>query len=299
VPNQNSKLKPIRMKYFLPLLLLISNVFGQVSRPELKSCPTSQVHKLQESDSGHLLIKVEVDKNEGIFAVDTGAQATVISEAFVNKVGLEKTPRKAKINGRLQTVNFVKYKQMKIGKIEVTCKSTLAYNLQQINRKLKNKIDGIIGLDILGQLSFEIDVRNESLTFFKKSIIKKKTKNCVPAKFNNNKIFITTVANGHKIENMLMDSGSSRTILLPKVLDKLNLDPSKIRPADGESTGVTNVAKNSQLVDLDSLLIGPHSIKPLTVKSSTIHHNSILGLDVYSRFKVRVDPFTKLVEFIK
>ena len=121
------------------------------------------------SDSYHIFVNVKVNGQRAVFIIDTGASGTVIDQDFYLK---KLSSKQKKIDQEVRGLNSVQYqmhvvklKTLVIVKAEMENVKVSCLNLDHINdaykkNKLKFRVKGILGSDILYKEGWIIDYKN-------------------------------------------------------------------------------------------------------------------------------------------
>ena len=122
--------------------------------------------KIRITSSNHILVNVKINYVEGIFIIDTGASNSCINLLSASKFNLvyEKSIENASsaTNYILQT--FYSNKNIiEIGNILKDNFKVFLFDMTHINESLNEKVDGIIGSDILKEFNAIIDFKNKLL----------------------------------------------------------------------------------------------------------------------------------------
>lgn len=129
---------------------------------------------MKKSTLGHFELEVKINDNAVLMLLDTGATKSVIDKETANKLGLKQSDE-SNCGGGLgtsqATVNSSIIEELKIGELKI--KSIPIYimdfshPIKSIQGRGGNKIDGVIGADILEPRSAIIEYK-ESKLYLKK-----------------------------------------------------------------------------------------------------------------------------------
>jgi len=115
---------------------------------------------LKKNEIGHYQFQVTLNNVDGNFILDTGASSSCVGIEFADKYNLypKSSDFKAAGAGAIDMDTFQsEINSMYLGSIKIDLDSIILFDLTQINEALEQHdsdlIDGIIGADILEQLS--------------------------------------------------------------------------------------------------------------------------------------------------
>jgi predicted aspartyl protease len=99
------------------------------------------------------------------FLLDTGASPTVLDSRVAQKLHLKELPASiGAVNGRVQAGRAT-VPELEFGPVRRESLPVLIEDLSFIEKALPVRIDGIVGLDVLGQSAFEIDYGAREIHF--------------------------------------------------------------------------------------------------------------------------------------
>ncbi len=119
---------------------------------------------------GHLIvIPVNVNESEpGLFIVDTGAQANVISTRLaesVTQVDRDSWAKVTGINGKVKKAYVPSYVELGFGRFRQPGAEVVAIDLSNISHDTGTEISGFLGFSVLGYLDIRIDYRDGLIDF--------------------------------------------------------------------------------------------------------------------------------------
>jgi len=116
--------------------------------------------KLEKNEIGHYQFEISLNGIDGNFILDTGASSSCVGTEFAEKYNLEPidSDYKAAGAGAIDMETYqAQVESMSISEIKIDIENIILFDLTQINEALSQhdscNIDGIIGADILEQLS--------------------------------------------------------------------------------------------------------------------------------------------------
>lgn len=119
---------------------------------------------------GHLIvIPVHVNDSEpGLFIVDTGAQANVISSLLassVTQVDRDSSAKVSGINGKVKKAYVPSYVDLGFGRFHQPGTDVVAIDLSKMSRDTGTEISGLLGFSVLSYLDIRIDYRDGLIDF--------------------------------------------------------------------------------------------------------------------------------------
>ena len=99
------------------------------------------------------------------FILDTGTSPSILNVRVARQLGLALSPAKITAIGRDSEVASTTVPQLKLGALQTRSATFLVADLADVERNWKVSIAGILGLDILGQVSFRLDYERQLLQF--------------------------------------------------------------------------------------------------------------------------------------
>lgn len=175
--RQDIEILPIGQKQTVQLSTYESNIEIE---PSLFEPPQQDVEDFQfvngesaenvpfQYTADHLFLKVNINCEERLWCLDTGASATVIDVEYASELGLESSGE-AKGYGAQGTVefSFVTLPPYGIQGIEFTEQKVVAAEISGLFKKaLGLDVVGVLGYDFLSRFVTRIDYANEKLSFY-------------------------------------------------------------------------------------------------------------------------------------
>jgi len=121
--------------------------------------------KLKKSKANHLTVKGLVNGKKALFIVDTGAEASVIEESWMDKLNLKLSKKTKKIGGVGTSgtkIYLVKKLEIELNGKVFKSQKAMCLDLSHMNEGLKKlgakPAAGIIGADILKKYKGVIDL---------------------------------------------------------------------------------------------------------------------------------------------
>jgi len=298
-------MKNIKDIIFICVAITGLNTFF-VSASEL-SDSISEVYS--ENINGIHILPITIDNNQYKFIFDTGATITTLSQdVFQN--GNYKVVDSFPVFDAAKTTKFLK--AVKIPRLQIGNKeffSTKVVLQPQFNYSEVfgcEKIDGILGYDIIKQMKWKIDNHTNKIYLSSdiNTLISENEVYKIKFREKNNTILVNTKINGAKTF-LQVDTGFNKKISINKFLyDYLKQKKSAFSEVQfkgwTKTTFYGKIQGTYQLLKLDTFEIGDLSFnKPIAHHSTNSH--SILGNEFFKKFVVILDPSKKniLLEPIK
>ena len=133
--------------------------------------PRSQAHALANLPFrlqwGYLVIVEGSIGNLGKlnFLVDTGAYPSIIDQKIAHALGLAERPGRVTLTNKSVETRFVVLPSLLLGPIRVESLPAQAQDLSLFQKALGQRVDAVVGLDILGKSSFSVNYRTKELLF--------------------------------------------------------------------------------------------------------------------------------------
>lgn len=99
------------------------------------------------------------------FLVDTGAIPSVIDQRVARKLRLGSHTEELSVSGRIVEAESVVLPEIHVGPVRAESVRALVCDLAFIEAGLGVRIDGMVGLDVLGKANFSIDFESRKLCF--------------------------------------------------------------------------------------------------------------------------------------
>jgi len=209
--------------------------------------------------NGSVLIPVVLNGRPLSFLLDTGSNRSTIDASVVDRLKLERsTGTEALGNYEAQSLHTVRAKNTKVGGFEFSDQIFVVANLDAVSRAVGATVDGVLGNDILRNLTFRLSYSKQSAMFGRLSQLGNLG---TPAKLREegNQFFvpITLLSLGHEL---LLDTGTNSTNLAWQTWEQL----SKIWTPKSKIEGIAssgNSPSTAFLVCITNVRIGDIEIK--------------------------------------
>jgi len=148
------------------------------------------------------------------FLLDTGATPSVLDPRVKEKLHLATSPMdiavlKGTVKGETATVPSLQF-----GPIRKDNVAVLIQDLSFLQRGLPVRLDGIVGLDVLGQSTFVIDYKSHEIGFGSPSSMS----DSIPFQIREGLAIVDAVVNQAQV-HLLVDTGASSMILFEEMRD--------------------------------------------------------------------------------
>ena len=169
-----------------------------------------------------IVARGSVGSQKGLnFLVDTGANPSVLDRRVAQKLHLQERPSiLAGINGRVQAGQAT-VPSLQFGPIRRENVNMVVADLSFFSKAIPVPIDGVIGLDVVGQTPFEIDYAASQISFGPIPSLK----NSVPLELRGGLPIVTAELN-HLATHLVLDTAASALIVFapqtPAMVSRVN-----------------------------------------------------------------------------
>jgi predicted aspartyl protease len=223
-------------------------------------------------------VRAMVNGQQGIFAVDTGSDATILSPQFAKKIGALDTAIPGQFSGPNQIgqkLRFTKLIYLQLGGILYLGFYAPILDLDHINRAMRNPIDGILGNNVLRKTACTFDWPNSSLVLDTSSL--PRPTNAIPITMRDNRVFLIADVNNQKTE-LALDTGAYCSSLTQNEVRRLNIPESRRNKITGRRIDISESRQTVQTqITLDTFKLAKIDRANFPV---LIWDNSVLGMDV-------------------
>jgi predicted aspartyl protease len=182
------------------------------------------------------------------FLVDTGANPTILDRRVAQKLHLQEEPGVlAGINGRVQA-GLATVPSLQFGPIRRDNLGVVVEDLSFFSKAIPVRIDGVIGLDVVGEIPFEIDYAASRILFGPIPSLK----NSLPLEIRGG-LPIVTAEVDHLSAHLVLDTGASSLILFAPKGPAL---VSQVKASDIQKSSTTMGEFERKPVPLGSLMLG-------------------------------------------
>lgn len=142
------------------------------------------------------------------FVVDTGTAPSILNLRVARQLGLALSPAKFAALGEESSIQAAQLPELQVGPLAVRATPFLVADLSSAENNWKMPIAGILGLDVLGKMSFRLDYENHLLQFGEVS------GEGIAVKFSGQEyLAIAPMRINGRTFRMLVDTGAERLVL--------------------------------------------------------------------------------------
>jgi predicted aspartyl protease len=99
------------------------------------------------------------------FILDTGTSPSILNARIAHELGLPLAPARLAAIGQESQIHSTILPRLELGALHLNSAQFLVADLSEVERTWKVPIAGILGLDVLGRVSFRLDFQNQLLEF--------------------------------------------------------------------------------------------------------------------------------------
>jgi Aspartyl protease len=149
------------------------------------------------------------------FLLDTGASPSVLDPRIAKKLHLITEPAPMTVMGGLIASRTATVPSLRVGPITMENFAVSVQDLSSIQDVLPIELDGIVGLDVLGQSTFVIDYESRQIRFGPIPPMA----DSIPLHFKGGLALVDAMVN-HEQVHLLMDTGAYSMVLFDAPLDR-------------------------------------------------------------------------------
>ena len=215
-----AKIRGMKQSIFAFSALLFGSLFAFAAPPPpAESAPAATEQKSEEIDlmamnrdarCGQILITCLVNGQPMRMMLDTGATHTVLHHTSADKIKNARWLDTSKMKFKSNSVQRPKIliADLQVGPGTAPQHAVIVVSLDAVRGMLNEKIDGIVGMDILGSLPFTFDLKNKQYYW---GAPEKAKLTPLAGKEDPNGRLLMQVKSGKQDFHLLLDTGSSVT----------------------------------------------------------------------------------------
>lgn len=244
---------------------------------------SSVVPLLADKTSGLLIVTASVNGVQGRFLLDTGASASVISSEFTTRLGLSTWGFSAVTNIEKE-LRMARVTSLQIGKEVYRDFCVVVLDLSHYARVLEAPVDGVMGVNLLKQSPFSIDIGGACLSLNITGL----NGSQVPIAVKNDGLYMDVDIDG--IDSIFrVDTGANNTRVTEALWSIVSQGKTieKYRGLRFDANRVHELDWHERIpVKLGIDAFGPLEIN---VRNRTAVNENLLGLDAMSSFVITFD----------
>ncbi len=296
------------MTFRRPLFLISAIVLASFPKAEGADHQSRTTAIRVENDSAIVSIHINQQEKPLRFLLDTGAEITIIDARTAQDLGL---PEGKEIDvltfGEQSTVRTVRINNLRLGPVHVGPIDVAKYDLTGLTRGVGSRVDGVIGIDVLGRRPFTIDYGNKQLSFGDPGRLRNAPSAVrVPIRKGQGGYVVSAIVNGTNRIELLLDTGTNFTQLPPQIWQQLTKEWQPQRMLCGaKSTGHDDSSScfaRLESMSFESLKIDHPVVKVLGQQQAGVFAEpdppGLLGTDFLKRFVVSIDFSNEEIVFV-
>ena len=238
-------------KFYLPLILLAATGYPSIpvlSQSLAADLPQESSARFELFHDYLIVLQGRVGPLRGLnFLLDTGANPSVLDRHLAAKLHLASVPTEIAVLQGTTRGAMSLLPNLQVGPVTRSNFPVLVEDLGFIQKVVPVRLDGIIGLDVLGQTPFVIDYASHVIHFGSANL-----PSSVPLQINQGLAMLAARVNDRPVE-LLLDTGAPSLILFRAPA-----------PAEAQTRLVSSGSigdHNDQVLHLSSLTLGPAMIR--------------------------------------
>jgi predicted aspartyl protease len=194
--------------------------------PRVARRAPSTVVPIMRATNGQWLVHATVNGQPGLFAIDTGAPATILAPKFVSKLDLPvQTVKVATADGLgTKKAKVAQVNDLALGDLDCLSFQARILNLDHLDKAGQFKLDGILGNNVFGTSQCTFNWRSNTLTLNSRAL--PAPPGAVPVTIRANQIYFMGTVNGMPVE-FALDTGAYCSLLSESDEFRLNIPPDK------------------------------------------------------------------------
>ncbi len=239
---------------------------------ELESTPEAVAElEMRRTQTGHLLVPLELEGRSFEFILDTGASISVITPETRDRLGFDEkageSVQAAGANGEIGGVRLLELSGLEIARRRYAPLHFAVMSLAHLEAPLGSALPGILGQNFLSLHHLELDFAAGRMRLHPRDRQAPRLEGAVAVPFDNFEIAplirIEVAIDGHAPFPAVLDLGAGRSILNAAAVRALGLDPDDpaLPRVEPPLLGADNQPLELRAQDFEELRIGELSIE--------------------------------------
>ena len=218
--------------------------------------------------------------------VDTGTHPSVLDERIARQLGLSGSKEKLRLVNREIDTAIVLIPHIRLGPISRESLPMLVQDLSFLQRKLGLRVDALVGLDLLGDRSFQIDYASRRIIFGSTQA----ASGSIPFESGPPLVTLEMMIENRPLR-LLVDTGASGLILFDKrVSKKLRREPAANEASSWNMSGQFSMRE----VRISRARLGNAGLGPLRVyltpdQSHDFEFDGLIGISILHAKQISFD----------
>jgi predicted aspartyl protease len=221
------------------------------------------------------------------FLVDTGTSRTMVRQGVARKLGLTGQPAKVWAFSQVVEVERALLPELRLGPLHVTDNHVLIADFTNVERSLGIRVDGIIGMDVLGNRCFRVDYKSRRLRFGRRQ----QWQASAPFAADTPYLVVAGTIDNRRLR-LLVDTGADHIVLFAEQLDAGWRD-SLLLPGAATATQMTGATElrptRTVQVNIGDGKARPLNVFVLQVGEERYPYDGVLGVRALRSAQVQFD----------
>lgn len=253
----------------------------------------------------YIKVKINDNQEELNFVFDTGASTVVLDKKVAERLGVKANYQQPATGaGGTEMYDIALSQTLKVNEVTLTGKHMVLVDLETLSKRGNNRIDGIVGADILNQYVTKVDFDAKQITLYKHVEDVSDSNTYKPMDITLDFASVPEVAIDFSLGNdktfkgnFLFDSGAALTLLLnTPFVEKNNIENIVGNTIENKAEGLTTSA--SYIVgNAKKVTFAGHEFTDLPIDLSkskagvmaSPDYAGILGIKIINRFNLILD----------
>ena len=252
------------------------------------------------SDSGHVLLAGAVNGHPANIVLDTGAEVSIIDQAFAEQIGLQ-SAGEVSVHGLAGTdqVYFARNLEFEIGNLRIRCPRVAVVDFSPFASISSRVPSALLGAEVFVETVVDIDYPNQRMAFRSAEDFQYDGpgETLATKALDQHRHALSASVEGHPLAWYLIDTGGDFTVsIYPKLADRQKLLKDRRPTSAWISMGIGGLIQETT-ASLERFSVGGLQLSDVPVsfledsdgRLAAADHDGIVGSAVLKRFRILFD----------